>query len=352
MIRRGDLLIWESTSFSARDVLRGLIQLDVDGQTLQFKHAVIATGARASEPNIPGLSQAGYLTNETLFSLTELPRRLVVLGGGPIGCEMAQCFAGLGSQVTLIEKADRILSREERDAAQVVQTAMARDGVRLMFNAQILRVESEAEQQIVVVQCGDQESRIPSDRILIGVGRTPNLDGLGLEAAGVDSDPRQGVIVDARLRTSNPKIYAAGDVCSKYKFTHAADFLARIAIQNTLFMGCAKASDLIIPWCTYTSPELAHVGIYPQQAQDEGIELASYHQPLAGVDRAILDGHEHGFVRIYCRQGSDKIVGATLVAPHAGDLIGEVVLAMKNKIGLCQDCLDDSSLSDAGRSHT
>ncbi len=147
---------------------------------------------------------------------------------------------------------------------------MVRDGVRLMFNAQILRVESEAEQQIVVVQCGAQESRIPSDRILIGVGRTPNVDGLGLEAAGVDFDPRQGVIVDARLRTSNPKIYAAGDVCSKYKFTHAADFLARIAIQNTLFMG-RKASDLIIPWCTYTSPELAHVGIYPQQAQDEGI---------------------------------------------------------------------------------
>ncbi len=306
----------------------------VGDQTLHFKKAVIATGARAAELPIPGLKDTGYLTNETLFSLTELPKRLVVIGGGPIGCEMAQSFARFGSQVTLIEQASHIMSREEDDAALIVQNAMQKDGVEFVLDAKVIRVETDGLNRVVVVSRAGQEERISGDQILVGIGRTPNLDGLGLEAVGVASHPQQGVEVDDRLRTTNSNIYAAGDVCSKYKFTHSADFLARIVIQNTLFMGRAKASKLIIPWCTYTSPEVAHVGIYPHDAADKGIELNTFTQPLSGVDRAILDGETDGFVRVVCKKGSDQILGATIVAAHAGDMIGEIVMAMKHRIGL------------------
>lgn len=315
-------------TFTASDALQ------VDGRELKFSKAVIATGARASAPPIPGLEEAGYLTNETLFTLTELPPRLIVVGGGPIGCEMAQAFARLGSQVTQIEMGPHILAREDSDAARVVQDAMQRDGVRLQLGARVVRVESHEGEKVVIVQQDGQEHRIAGDAILIAIGRTPNLDHLGLDAAGVAADPSRGVLVDDRLRTSNPKIFAAGDVCSKYKFTHAADFLARTVIQNALFKGRAKASQLIIPWCTYTSPELAHVGLTTDAAEQQGVKLTTYTQPFSGVDRAILDGEQEGFVRVHCNQGTDRIVGATIVAAHAGDLIGEIVLAMKHKIGL------------------
>ncbi len=306
----------------------------VGDQTLHFKKSVIATGARAAELPIPGLKEIGYLTNETLFSLTELPKRLIVIGGGPIGCEMAQSFARFGSQVTLIEQASHIMSREEDDAAFIVQNAMQKDGVEIVLDAKVIRVQKDGSDRVVVVSRAGQEERISGDQILVGIGRTPNLDGLGLEAVGVAAHPQHGVEVDDRLRTTNSNIYAAGDVCSKYKFTHSADFLARIVIQNTLFMGRVKASKLIIPWCTYTSPEVAHVGIYPHEAADKGIELSAFTQPLSGVDRAILDGETDGFVRVVCKKGSDQILGATIVAAHAGDMIGEIVMAMKLRIGL------------------
>jgi pyruvate/2-oxoglutarate dehydrogenase complex dihydrolipoamide dehydrogenase (E3) component len=247
---------------------------------------------------------------------------------------MAQSFARLGSEVTQIEMAAHILPREERDAALMVQEAMVRDGVQFVLNAKVVRVETNGNDKVVVVEQQGEERRISGDAILVGIGRTPNLDGLGLDAAGVTADASRGVEVDDRLRTSNPKIFAAGDVCTQYKFTHAADFLARIVIQNALFKGRSRASRLLIPWCTYTSPEVAHVGIYPVDAAKQGIQFDTYTQPLSGVDRAILDGEEEGFVRVYCRKGSDKILGATLVAAHAGDLIGEIVLAMKHNVGL------------------
>jgi pyruvate/2-oxoglutarate dehydrogenase complex dihydrolipoamide dehydrogenase (E3) component len=306
----------------------------VGDQTLHFKKAVIATGARAAELPIPGLKDAGYLTNETVFSLPELPRRLIVIGGGPIGCELAQSFARFGSQVTLIEQSSHIMSREEDDAALIVQNAMQKDGVEIVLEAKVIRVERDGTDRVVVVARNGGERRMSGDQILVGIGRTPNLDGLGLEAVGVSAHPQRGVEVDDRLRTTNSNIYAAGDVCSKYKFTHSADFLARIVIQNSLFMGRAKASKLIIPWCTYTSPEVAHVGIYPNEAADKGVELSTFTQPLSGVDRAILDGEVDGFVRVHCKKGSDRILGATIVAAHAGDMIGEIVLAMKHRIGL------------------
>lgn len=306
----------------------------VGDQTLQFKKAVITTGARAAELPIRGLKDAGYLNNETLFSLTELPKRLIVIGGGPIGCEMAQSFARFGSQVTLVEQSSNILVREEKDAALIVHHALQKDGVEMALGATVIRVERAGSDRVVVVSKDGKEQRINGDQILVGIGRTPNLDGLGLEGVGVASHPQQGVEVDDRLRTTNHNIYAAGDVCSKYKFTHSADFLARIVIQNALFMGRAKASKLIIPWCTYTSPEVAHVGIYPGEAAKRGMQLDTFNQPLSGVDRAILDGESEGFVRVYCTKGSDQIIGATIVAAHAGDMIGEIVMAMKNRIGL------------------
>ncbi len=308
--------------------------VDVAGQALTFKKAVIATGARAAELPIPGLQEAGYLTNESLFSLTELPKRLLVIGGGPIGCEMAQCFARLGAHVSLIEQSSHVLSREEEEAAVIVQRALQRDGVDLQLHSRVVQVTAEGATKTVVLEQHGQTQRIVGDAILVGIGRTPNLDGLGLDAVGVSSHPRHGIEVDDYLRTSNRHIYAAGDVCSQYKFTHSADFLARIVIQNALFMGRAKASSLIIPWCTYTSPEIAHVGITAEEAARQGVELRSFTQPLSGVDRAILDGEDEGFVRVYCKQRSDRILGATIVAEHAGEMISEIVMAMKHRIGL------------------
>lgn len=308
--------------------------LAVAGTELTFKRAVIATGARAAELPIPGLKETGYLTNESIFSLTELPRRLIVIGGGPIGCEMAQAFARFGSAVTQIEQSGHILPREECDAAKIVQKSMAHDGVTFLLDAKVVRVETAGKEKVVIVDQANKERRVVADEILLGIGRTPNLDGLGLNAVGVASHPAHGVEVNDRLQTTNANVYAAGDVCTKYKFTHSADFLARIVIKNALFHGRAKASDLIIPWCTFTSPELAHVGMSPAEATESGVKITTYEQSLSGNDRAILDGEDDGFVRVYCRQGSDRIVGATIVAAHAGELIGEITLAIKHKIGL------------------
>lgn len=320
--------------FFGQGTFTGGDTVKVGDQTLRFKKAVIATGARAGQLSIPGLNDAGYLTNETIFSLTELPRRLIVIGGGPIGCEMAQSFARFGSHVTLIEMAPRILAREEEDAAKIVQKSLEYDRVEIVVGANIVRVETEPVGKIVVISVNGKESAIRGDQILVGIGRMPNLDGLGLDTVGVKHDLRSGVRVDDRLRTSNRNIFAAGDVCSQYKFTHSADFLARIVIQNALFMGRAKASRLVIPWCTYTSPELAHVGIRPAEAAERGLRLNTFTQPLSSVDRAILDGEQAGYVRVHCQRGSDRILGATIVAAHAGEMIGEIVMAMKHRIGL------------------
>ncbi len=308
--------------------------VEVDGQKLHYKKAVVATGARAAELLIPGFSDVGVLTNESVFSLTELPRRLVVIGGGPIGCEMAQCFARFGSEVTQIEKADHILPREETEAALIVQEAMKKDGITFLLNTNTVRLDRRGDEKIVVVQRDGVEQEIVCDAVLAGIGRAPNVEGMGLEAAGIQYDLRTGIEVNDHLQTANHNVYAAGDVASKYKFTHAADFMARIVIQNALFKGRGRASHLIVPWATYTSPELAHVGLNSQQAAQQEIEIDTYTVELADVDRAILEGETEGFVRVHVKKGTDKIVGATVVATNAGDLISELTLAMKNRIGL------------------
>ncbi len=308
-------------------------EVRVGDTTLHYKRAVITTGARAAALPITGLAETGYLTNETIFELTERPCRLTVIGAGPIGCEMAQTFQRLGSQVSLIDMADHILPREDADAAAIVQESLQRDGVELILSAGIQSTRRDGDTRIVVVESAGTTREIEADDILLGVGRQPNIDGLGLENVGVEHN-RGGVVVDDRLRTTNKHIYAAGDVCMEHKFTHTADAAARIVIQNALFFGRKTRSTLCIPWCTYTEPEIAHVGLYEGEANERGIGVDTYMQPMAEVDRAIADGQEEGFVKIICRKGSDEIIGATIVARHAGDMISELTLAMVHEIGL------------------
>jgi pyruvate/2-oxoglutarate dehydrogenase complex dihydrolipoamide dehydrogenase (E3) component len=317
----------------------GTIQVEgpAGNRTLRFAKAALCTGARAAAPPTPGLEEAGYLTNETVFWLTELPRRLAVIGAGPIGCELAQSFARFGSRVYLIEVLHGILPNEDRDAAEIVQQSMARDGVTLLCCGKELKVNKTDGGKRLTVDSHGQRYDIAVDEILVGVGRAPNVEGLGLETVGVEYD-RTGVKVNSRLQTTNPRIYAAGDVCSRYKFTHAADAMAQIVIQNALFphpFGLAYASidSLTIPWCTYTEPEIAHVGMYEAEAKTKGLQVETYTYRLDEVDRAILDGEEEGFARVHIQKGTDKILGATIVAAHAGDLISEFTALIKAGAG-------------------
>lgn len=314
--------------FVARDAVQ------VGGARLHFRRAIIATGARAAVPPIPGLADVPYHTNETIFSLTTLPHHLIVLGAGPIGCEMAQSFRRLGADVTLISRDAQLLPREDAEAALVVQASLTRDGVVFEGQAAVQRVVAAGSDVTVTITRGDGTVvDVTGDQLLVAIGRAPNVEGLGLEAAGVRYDKR-GVTVSDQLRTSNPSIFAVGDVASAWQFTHAADFLARIAVQNALFFGRGKASSLVMPWCTYTSPELAHVGLSEAQAAARGIAVDTVTMPLHDNDRALLDGESEGFVRVHCKRGTDRIVGATIVAEHAGEMISELTVAMTNGIGL------------------
>lgn len=303
----------------------------VGEKVLRFRRAVIATGARAAVPPIDGLADAGYLTNETVFGLTERPERMIVLGAGPIGCELAQAFARFGTRVTLLDMAPRILPREEPDAAALVHAALERDGVEVVTSAQVRSVTGGAGAKTVRYERDGRASETSATALLVALGRTPNLE-LDLEAAGVAYD-KTAVTVDDRLRTTNAKVFAVGDVASTLQFTHNADAQARMVVRNALFYGRAKASDLVIPWATYTSPEVARVGLSAQEAAERGVEIDTVTIDLGDVDRAKLDGQD-GFVRIHTRAGSDEIVGATIVAEQAGDLIAQVAQAMTWGIGL------------------
>jgi pyruvate/2-oxoglutarate dehydrogenase complex dihydrolipoamide dehydrogenase (E3) component len=305
----------------------------VDGKALRFRRAVIAAGGRPAPPPIPGLEEAGYLTNESVFSLTEAPRRLGVIGAGPVGCELAQAFARFGSQVYLIEAEHGVLPREDRDAAEIVQRSLVCDGVQLLCCGKELRVNMTPQRKRLSLDSHGEHYDLEVDEILVGAGRAPNVEGLNLEAAGVEYD-RHGVTVNDRLRTANRRIYAAGDICSRWKFTHAADAMARIVVQNALFFGRARASALILPWCTYTDPEVAHVGLYEHQARERNLKTQTFEHRFRDLDRAVLDGETEGFVRVLVKRGTDHILGATIVAAHAGDMISEITLAMVARRGL------------------
>lgn len=320
--------------FLGEGLFHGPDSVVVGGQTLHFSRAIIATGARPAAPPIPGLADAGYLTNENVFWLTELPPRLAVIGAGPVGCELAQAFARFGSQVHLLEEEHQILGREDQDAAELVKRSLVRDGVQLACGCQVLAVRKEGADKVLVLEQAGAKKELGVDQVLVGAGRTPNVERLGLEAAGVAYDTKTGVKVDDWMRTSNSNIYAVGDVCFRYMFTHVSDATARIAVQNALFFSRAKASALTIPWCTYTDPEVAHVGMYERDAKDQNVKIQTIELPLSDVDRAIVDGEDEGFLKVHLKRGTDKILGATLVARHAGEMISEITLAMVAGIGL------------------
>ncbi|MGV8939931.1 MAG: mercuric reductase [Lysobacter sp.] len=314
--------------FSAVDALT------VAGADLRFRKALIATGARPRIPQIPGLAEAGFLTNESAFDVTELPRRLLVIGGGPLGCEMAQAFCRFGAQTTIVQQRPLFLPKEERDAAQILATALAKDGLEVRLNTRVVNIRVEGGNKIAELISDDYENTVEVDAILTGAGRAANVAGLDLETAGVEYGGHHGVRVDDFLQTSNPRIYAAGDVCLEHKFSDTAEASARIVVNNALLDGRERLSELTIPWCTYTDPEIAHVGMYVRQARERGIPVRTFTVPMHDVDRAIADDEDVGFVKIHVRDGSDEILGATIVARHAGEMISEITLAMVAGIGL------------------
>lgn len=306
----------------------------IDDLKLKFKKAVIATGTHAARPSIEGLEQAGYLTNESVFNLTERPKRLLVIGGGPLGCELAQAFCRLGCEVTIVHRNPQFLPKEERDAAQILAYALKRDGVQVRLNTEVQKVTQDSGEKRVHLISAGQESIAAVDEIFVGAGRAPNVDGLNLEAANVRFDAEKGVHVNDFMQTSNSCIYAAGDVAVDHKFAHMADATARIVIHNALFFGRKKLSALTVPWCTYTDPEIAHVGIYVREAHEKAIPLKTFTIAMSDLDRAVADGESEGFVKIHVKEGTDKILGATIVARHAGEMINEISLAMVAGVGL------------------
>jgi pyruvate/2-oxoglutarate dehydrogenase complex dihydrolipoamide dehydrogenase (E3) component len=309
----------------------------VGQQILKFKKAVIATGARATAPQIPGLSEAGYLTNETVFSLVERPHRLAIIGGGPVGCEFAQTFRRLGCDVVLLHRSSHILNKEDPEAAEILEQVFRQEGINLILDCQLQQVTATAAGKTIEYISNGRSDSITIDEILLGAGRTPNLESLNLDRVGVDYDDNR-VRVNDYLQTTNSRIYAAGDVCMKWQFTHTADAAARIVIKNTLFspfgLGKSKLSSLVMPWVTYTDPEIAHVGKSVADLQQQGIDFDTIKISMSTVDRAITDGEIAGFLKIIHRRGSDEILGATIVASHAGETISELTMAMVNKIGL------------------
>jgi pyruvate/2-oxoglutarate dehydrogenase complex dihydrolipoamide dehydrogenase (E3) component len=315
----------------------------VDGRSLRFRRAVIATGGRPRLPPIPGLADTPHFTSETIFELTGQPRRLAVIGGGPIGCEMAQAFALLGTEVWLLEAGPRLLPHDDPDAAAIIARRLGEDGVRVMTGITV----REATRQDRGLSLALHDGQVDADAVLLAAGRAPNVEGLNLSSAGI-THGAQGIDVDARLRTSNARVSAAGDVCSRLQFTHAADAMARIVIQNALFYGRRRAPDLVIPWATYTFPEVAHVGVTTEEATAQGATPITVR--LADVDRAVIDGEVEGFLRIHHHAG--RIVAATLVAPHAGDLIGQIAALMRRRGSLADlsaDIFPYPTIADALR---
>jgi pyruvate/2-oxoglutarate dehydrogenase complex dihydrolipoamide dehydrogenase (E3) component len=320
--------------YSGEAAFVGPATVEVNGAAVHFRKALIATGSRPIIPTIPGLVEAGYLTNENVFDLTQCPRRLLVIGGGPLGCELAQAFCRLGSQVTIVQDDPMFLLQEERDAAQILSEALERDGIDINLNTQVANIRVEKDEKIIDLVSEDYKRTVVVDEILIGVGHRPNVEGLNLDTVGVEYDAQDGIRVDDFLRTTNPRIYAAGDVCFEHTFTHIEGASAGIVVENALFRGRKRHSALTVPWCTYTDPEIAHVGLYVREAQKKGISINTFTVLMQDVHRAIADGEEEGFVKISVENGTDKIVGATVVARHAGEMINDITLAMTSRIGL------------------
>ncbi len=317
-------------------------EIEVDGRKLRARNFVIATGSRAVVPKIEGIDQVRYFTNETIFDgLKEKPESMIVLGGGPIGCELTQTFCRLGTQVTMIQRGDQLLAREDRDVAEFLERRLINEGVRIIKNVDARSVATTDAGKIAVEFLDRQSGRLAertffADALLVAIGRSPNLESLDLKSAGVNVH-ETGVRVTDYLQTSQRHIYAVGDVIGPFLFTHMADAQARVVVQNILapFQFLRKKMDYsVVPWCTYVDPEIAHIGLGEKEAQQRNIDCDLFLVPLEDVDRAVVESEETGFAKVLTVKGCDKILGATIVAPHAGDLLHEFVLAMKAGLGL------------------
>lgn len=310
--------------------------VEVNGQTVSTRAIVIATGARPTIPRIPGLEEVRYYTSETIWSLVERPEHLVVLGGGPVGCELAQAFARLDCQVTQVVRTG-LMGREDADAVALVEAALRADGVRVLTQTDAIRCERETGMQLLVVRYEDgTEEALPFDAILCAVGRSARTEGFGLEELGIPVSPKHTIETDAWLQTLYPNIYACGDVAGPYQFTHTAAHQGWYASANALFGGLKrfKVDYSVIPWATFTSPEVARVGLSEGEARERGIACEVTRYDLKDLDRAIADEAAHGFVKVLSIPGKDRILGVTIVGEHASDLLAEFVLAMKHGLGL------------------
>lgn len=328
LARLGVSLFFGTARFTGKD------SVDVDGVRLRFRKALVATGSRSQLPRIPGLAEAGYLTNMDVFDIGALPASLLVIGGGPLGCELAQVFARFGTRTIISHREPLFLPLEERDAAQMVSDGLARDGVEIHLNTDVTSVRLENGRKVVELVNDGNVATTTVDQILTGIGRLPAVQGLDLEAAGIDYDPESGIRVDDFLRTTNRRVFAAGDVCLEHRFTNTAQASAAIVVRNALLFGRSRVSALIVPWCTYTDPEVAHVGLYVKEARQQGIPVKTFTVPMHDVDRAIADSEDDGFVKIHVREGTGSILGATVVARHAGEMINVISLAMVARLDL------------------
>jgi len=301
---------------------------------LSFKKAIVATGARPQSSDIPGLEKIGYLTSDSIFGLTELPPRLGVIGGGPLGCELAQAFCRLGSRVTIVQNEPKFLPLEERDAAELLSMSMSRDGVETRLNTTVVGARMEDGAKLLDTVNDGLKFSIAVDEVLLSIGRAPNMEDLGLESAGIVFDAVRGIDVDDFLRTSNADVYAAGDVSSTHPFTNIAEASARLAVQNAFGAKQRRQSRLTIPWCTYCDPEIAHIGMHLREARRQSIPVKCFTVMMQDVDRAITDEQDDGFVKIYVREGTDRILGASIVASRASELINEMSVIMSAGIGM------------------
>ena len=328
-LARAGIELWRGRArFTSRDTVQ------VGARQLRFGRALIATGSAPAPAAVPGLAPGSYLTSESIFSLEALPRDLAVVGGGPLGCELAQAFCRLGSRVTIIQDEAKFLPREERDAAQMLARAMARDGVDIRLNTRVVGAQVRARDTQLLLETYRSQQRLRAQQVLVSVGRVPRVRDLGLSAAGIRSDPRRGVHVDDYLCTSNPRVYAAGDVCLQHRYTHVAESTGRLAACNALHQDRHPFSELTVPWCTFCSPEIAHVGLQVWEARRRGIPVKTYTVLMHDVDRAITDRQDFGFVKLHAAERSDRILGATIVAARASEMINEVALAMSQGLGL------------------
>jgi pyruvate/2-oxoglutarate dehydrogenase complex dihydrolipoamide dehydrogenase (E3) component len=312
-------------------------EVEVNGQRLSARSIVIATGARPAVPPIPGLANTGYLTSDTVWDLRQKPRRMVVLGGGPIGSELSQAFARLGVEITQIEMLPRILFREDEDVSALVTEKFKKEGIRVLTDHKVVAVEQYARDKVVICEHNGQKVKVSCDEILVAVGRAPNTDGLGLEALEIELNANRTLKVDEFLRVPKyPHILACGDVAGPFQFTHVAAHQAWYASVNGLFAPFKqfKADYSVIPWATFTDPEVARVGLNEQEAKAQNIPFEVVRYGIDDLDRAIADEEAHGFVKVLTVPGKDRILGVTIVGHHAGDLIAEYVLAMKHRLGL------------------